>query len=93
MLYTATAGEAAPQTVVRAGKRVGYALPVATGTASYAKIHIPINHLVKGSIVVTCMEIPIWIWGSVQANIENLYIQSYGQTASVTSNLRVYSRT
>jgi hypothetical protein len=31
--------------------------------------------------------------GSVQANIENLYIRSYGQTASVTSNLRVYSRT
>jgi hypothetical protein len=29
--------------------------------------------------------------GSVQANIENLYIRSYGQTASVTSNLRVYS--
>jgi hypothetical protein len=53
VLYTATAGEAAPQTVVRAGKWVGYALPVATGTASYAKIHIPINHLVKGSIVVT----------------------------------------
>ena len=55
VLYTATAGEAAPQTVVRAGKWVGYALPVAiTGTASYAKIHIPINHLVKGSIDVTC---------------------------------------
>jgi hypothetical protein len=53
VLYTATAGEAAPQTVVRAGKRVDYAPPVATGTASYAKIHIPINHLVKGSIVVT----------------------------------------
>jgi hypothetical protein len=31
--------------------------------------------------------------GSVQANIEYLYIRSYGQTASVTSNLRVYSRT
>jgi hypothetical protein len=30
---------------------------------------------------------------SVQANIEYLYIRSYGQTASVTSNLRVYSRT
>ena len=54
VLYTATAGEAAPQTVVRAGKWVGYALPVATGTASYAKIHIPINQLVKGSIDVTC---------------------------------------
>jgi hypothetical protein len=53
VLYTATAGEAAPQTVVRAGKWVGYALPVATGTASYAKICIPINHLVKGSIDVT----------------------------------------
>jgi hypothetical protein len=53
VLYTATAGEAAPQTVVRAGKWVGYALPVATRTASYAKIRIPINHLVKGSIVVT----------------------------------------
>jgi hypothetical protein len=53
VLYTATAGEAAPQTVVRAGKWVGYALPVATGTASNAKIHIPINHLLKGSIVVT----------------------------------------
>ena len=52
-LYTATAGEAAPQTVVRAGKRVGYAPPIATGTASYAKIPIRINHLVKGSIVVT----------------------------------------
>ena len=51
--YTATVGQAAPQTVVRAGKRVGYAPPVATGTASYAKINIPINHLVKGSIVVT----------------------------------------
>jgi hypothetical protein len=32
-------------------------------------------------------------WGSVQANIEYLYIRSYGQTASVTSNLRVYSLT
>jgi hypothetical protein len=31
--------------------------------------------------------------GSVQANIENLYIRSYGEIASVTSNLRVYSRT
>jgi len=31
--------------------------------------------------------------GSVQANIEYLYIRSYGQTASVTSNLWVYSRT
>ncbi len=51
--YTATAGQAAPQTVVCAGKRVGYAPPVATGTASYAKILILINHLVKGSIVVT----------------------------------------
>ncbi len=51
--YTATAGEAAPQTVVRAGKWVGYAPPAATGTASYAKIPIPINQLVKGSIVVT----------------------------------------
>ena len=30
---------------------------------------------------------------SVQANIEYLYIRSYGQTASVTSNLWVYSRT
>ena len=30
---------------------------------------------------------------SVQANIENLYIRSYGQTASVTSKLRVHSRT
>jgi len=30
--------------------------------------------------------------GSVQANIENLYIRSYGETPSVTSNLRVYSR-
>ena len=29
----------------------------------------------------------------VQANIEYLYIRSYGQTASVTSNLWVYSRT
>jgi hypothetical protein len=46
-------GRCTPQTVVRAGKRVDYAPPVATGTASYAKIHIPINHLVKGSIVVT----------------------------------------
>ena len=54
VLYIATAGEAAPQTVVCAGKRVDYALPVATGTASYAKIHIPINHLVKGRIDVTC---------------------------------------
>jgi hypothetical protein len=27
--------------------------------------------------------------GSVQANIEYLYIRSYGQTAFVTSNLRV----
>jgi len=53
VLYTATAGEAAPQTVVRAGKRVGYAPPVASGTASYAKIPIPINHLVRGSTVVT----------------------------------------
>ncbi len=53
VVYNATAGEAAPQTVVRAGKQVGYAPPVATGTAGYAKIHIPINHLVKGSIVVT----------------------------------------
>jgi hypothetical protein len=35
-----------------------------------------------------------WSCGrSVQANIEYLYIRSYGQTASVTSNLRVYSRT
>jgi hypothetical protein len=33
------------------------------------------------------------IAGSVQANIEYLYIRSYGQTTSVTSNLRVYSRT
>ena len=31
--------------------------------------------------------------GSVQANIEYLYIRSYGQAASVTSNLRVYSLT
>jgi hypothetical protein len=31
--------------------------------------------------------------GAVQANIENLYIRSYGQTTSVTSNLWVYSRT
>jgi hypothetical protein len=30
---------------------------------------------------------------SVQANIEYLYIRSYGQTASVTSNLWVYSQT
>jgi len=49
-----TAGEAAPQTVVLAGKRVGYyEPPVATGTASYAKKHIPINHLLKCSLVVT----------------------------------------
>jgi hypothetical protein len=34
-----------------------------------------------------------WNWRSVQANIEYLYIRSYGETASVTSNLRVYSRT
>ena len=33
------------------------------------------------------------VGGSVQANIEYLYIRSYGQTASVTSNLRVYSQT
>ncbi len=48
-----SARQAAPQTVVRAGKRVNYASTIATGTASYAKIPIPINHLVKGSIVVT----------------------------------------
>ena len=52
--FTATAGQAAPQTVVCAGKQVGYAPPVATGTASYAKIPILLNHLVKGSIDVTC---------------------------------------
>ena len=34
VLYTATAGEVAPQTVVHAGKRVGYAAPVATRTVS-----------------------------------------------------------
>ena len=53
VLYTATAEKAAPQTVVRAGKLVGYAPPVATGTASYAKIHTSINNLVKGSIIVS----------------------------------------
>jgi len=37
--------------------------------------------------------IPELVRGSVQANIEYLYIRSYGQTASVTSNLWVYSRT
>ncbi len=53
-----------PQTVVRAGKRVNYAPTIATGTASYAKIPIPINHLVKGSIVVTWNVLLISIWGS-----------------------------
>jgi len=37
--------------------------------------------------------LPKPVRGSVQANIEYLYIRSYGQTASVTSNLWVYSRT
>jgi hypothetical protein len=31
------AGEPAPQTAVRAGKRIGYAPLVVTGTASYVK--------------------------------------------------------
>jgi len=35
--YTAMAGEPAPQTAVRAGKRIGYAPLVVTGTASYVK--------------------------------------------------------
>ncbi len=38
--FTATAGEAVPQTATCAGKQVGYAAPVATGIASIAKIHM-----------------------------------------------------
>jgi hypothetical protein len=37
--FTATAGEAVPQTAACAGKWVGYAAPVATGIVSNAKIH------------------------------------------------------
>jgi hypothetical protein len=38
--FTATAGEPVPQTAARAGKQVGSAAPVATGTASIARTHM-----------------------------------------------------
>ncbi len=49
------------------------------------------NNLVAMAATVTCNYNETA--GFVQANIEYLYIRSYGQTASVTSNLWVYSRT